>query len=334
MDKTKFRAMIVEEIEQNQFRRFIGEKTISELPEGDVLIKVLYSSLNYKDALSARGHKGITRKYPHTPGVDAAGIVEKSDSSKFKVGDEVIVTGYDLGMNTSGGFGQYIRVPADWIVPLPKGLTLKEAMIYGTAGFTAGLCVNAFIEKGITPESGKILVTGATGGVGSLSVAILSKLGYYVVASTGKIEKEEFLRNLGAREVIHRSETYDASSKPLLQRRWIGVVDNVGGITLSTAIRSTDYDGIVASVGLVESEKLSITVYPFILRGVSLVGIDSAETKMEKRLKIWDRLSKDWKISFEGLWREVSLDKLNEEIEKILRGEQVGKVVINLWETK
>jgi putative YhdH/YhfP family quinone oxidoreductase len=331
MESTKFRALIVEEFRPNEFRRFVREKTISELPENEVLIKVLFSSLNYKDALSARGHKGITRKYPHTPGVDAAGIVVQSCSEKFKQGDEVIVTGYDLGMNTPGGFGQYIRVPSEWIVPLPPGLTLKESMIYGTAGFTAGLCVNAFIEKGIKPGDGKILVTGATGGVGSLAVAILAKLGYEVTASTGKMDRKEFLEKLGAKDVIHRSEVYDDSSKPLLQRKWIAVVDNVGGITLSTAIRSTDYDGVVASVGLVESEKLSLTVYPFILRGVSLVGIDSAETKMAKRLKIWHHLATDWKISFEGLWREVNLDELNSEIDKILLGQQVGKVVVNLW---
>ncbi len=330
MENFKFRALIVEEYLPNRFRRYIGDKSVLDLPQGDVLIKVFYSSLNYKDALSAKGHKGITRNYPHTPGVDAAGVVVESRVDKFKENDQVIVTGYDLGMNTSGGFGQYIRVPEGWIVPLPKGLTLFESMIYGTAGFTAGLCVNSFIDKGIEPTCGKILVTGATGGVGSLAVAILSKLGYHVVASTGKIEKTDFLKFLGAKEVIHRSEVYETTTKPLLQRKWIGVVDNVGGITLSTAIRSTDYDGVVASVGLVESDNLAITVYPFILRGVSLIGIDSAETKMPKRLKIWEKLANDWKIDFSGIWKEVMLDELNNEIEKILRGEQVGKVVVNL----
>ncbi|MFN3306261.1 MAG: YhdH/YhfP family quinone oxidoreductase [Candidatus Kapaibacteriota bacterium] len=331
MENIKFKSLIVDEIELGKFRRYIGEKTISELPNGEVLIKVLYSSLNYKDALSAAGHKGITRKYPHTPGIDASGVVVESRSDSFKEGDEVIVTGYDLGMNTSGGFGQFIRVPADWVVPLPKGINLKEAMIYGTAGFTAGLCVNAFLEKGIKPEHGKILVTGATGGVGSLSISILTKLGYNVVASTGKLDKAEFLKNLGAKEIIHRAELYDESSKPLLPRKWIAAVDNVGGVTLSTVIRSMDYDGVVASVGLVESEKLNTTVYPFILRGVSLVGIDSAQTKMPKRLKIWEHLATDWKISFEGLWREVGLNTLIEEIDRILKGEQVGKVLVNLW---
>lgn len=331
MEESKFKALIVEETEIGKFKRYIGEKSISDLPKGEVLIKVMYSALNYKDALSAKGHKGITRKYPHTPGIDASGVVIRSDSDNFKEGDEVIVTGYDLGMNTSGGFGQFIRVPAAWVVPLPKGINLKEAMIYGTAGFTAGLCVNAFLEKGIKPEDGKILVTGATGGVGSLSISILANLGYYVVASTGKLEKAEFLKKLGAQEIIHRNEVYDDSTKPLLQRKWIGAVDNVGGLTLSTVIRSTDYDGVVASVGLVESEKLNLTVYPFILRGVSLVGIDSAETKMPKRLKIWEHLATDWKISFENLWREISLNNLSEEIDRILQGKQVGKVLVNLW---
>lgn len=332
MVDTTFQALIVEEYEPNKFHRYIGSKTIGDLPPNDVTIQVLFSSLNYKDALSASGHKGITRKYPHTPGIDAAGIVVQTNSDKFQVGDEVLVTGYDLGMNTSGGFQQYIKVPSDWIVPLPQNLTLKESMIYGTAGFTAGLCVNEILHKGINPDSGKILVTGATGGVGSLAVAVLSKLGFYVVASTGKIERQEFLQLLGAKEIIHRSEVYDTSEKPLLQRKWAAVIDNVGGNTLATAIRSTDYDGVVASVGLVESEKLSITVYPLILRGVSIVGIDSAETKMPKRLKIWDKLANEWKPEIlNQIYREVSLAELDNEISKILNGKQVGKVVVNLW---
>lgn len=332
MVNTTFQALIVEEYEPNKFRRYIGPKTTGDLPPNDVTIQVLFSSLNYKDALSASGHKGITRKYPHTPGIDAAGIVVQTNSSEFKVGDEVIVTGYDLGMNTSGGFQQYIKVPSDWIVPLPKNLTLKESMIYGTAGFTAGLCVNEILHKGINPDSGKVLVTGATGGVGSLAIALLSKLGFHVVASTGKTEQKEFLQMIGAKEVIHRSEVCDTSEKPLLQRKWAAVVDNVGGNTLSTAIRSTDYDGVVTSVGLVESEKLSITVYPLILRGVSIVGIDSAETKMPKRLKIWEKLANEWKLAIlNQIYREVSLAELDFEINKILRGEQIGKILVNLW---
>lgn len=331
MEDKLFRALIVEETLSHTFQRYVGDKMISELPDGDVLIEVHYSSLNYKDALSANGHKGITRKYPHTPGVDAAGIIVESKVEKFHPGDKVIVTGYDLGMNTSGGFAEYIRVPAEWVVPLPSNLTLKESMIYGTAGFTAGLCAYEILNKGISPEDGKVLVTGATGGVGSLAVALLSHIGFSVTASTGKPDAKEFLKQLGAKEIISREEISDKTEKPLLPRRWIAAVDNVGGNTLSTVIKSIDYNGVVTCVGLVESEKLFITVYPFILRGVSLIGIDSAETKMPKRLEIWKHLSTDWKIQqLNSIYREVALDGLDFEIEKILQGKQKGKVLVNL----
>ncbi len=196
-----FKAMIIKE-KNGKFIREIGEKSIDDLPEGEVLIKVKYSSLNYKDALSAIGNKGVTRHYPHTPGIDASGIIEESSSENFNVGEEVIVTSFDLGMNTSGGFGEYIRVPSDWIVKLPEGMTLKESMIFGTAGFTAGLSLIRLEEKGLTPSEDEILVTGATGGVGSLAVAILKKAGYNVAAATGKIEQHEYLKKLGARTVL------------------------------------------------------------------------------------------------------------------------------------
>ncbi len=330
--KEKFKALISEEFEPNKFRKFIGTKTIDELPPNDVIIEVHYSSLNYKDALSARGHKGITRRYPHTPGIDAAGIVVSSKNPKFKPNDPVLVTGYDLGMNTSGGFAEYICVPADWVVPLPPNLTLKESMILGTAGFTAGLCVHHILHNGITPQYGKVLVTGATGGVGSLAIAILSKLGFWVVASSGKIdEKADYLLYLGAKEIIHRNELRDETPKPLLERKWIAAVDNVGGTTLSTIIRSTDYHGVVASVGLVESDKLSLTVYPFILRGVILVGIDSAQTPMDKRSRIWDKLANEWKPDIlDEIYKEVSLEELLTEIDLILEGKQTGRVIVNL----
>lgn len=326
-----FSALIVEETEPNTFRRYFGRKRISDLPDGDVIIEVHYSSLNYKDALSARGHKGITSNYPHTPGIDAAGIIIESKVKSFKPGDQVIVTGYDLGMNTSGGFAGYIRVPADWVIPLPTNLTLKESMIFGTAGFTAGLCAYEILKKGISPADGKILVTGATGGVGSIAVALLSHLGFFVTASTGKPEAKDFLFHLGAKEIIPRDEIFETTGKPLLRRQWIAAVDNVGGTTLSTVIRSIDYDGLVTCVGLVESDKLNITLYPFILRGVSLVGIDSAETKMPKRLEIWKHLATDWKISqLNSIYREISLNEINYEIDKILMGKQKGKVLVKV----
>jgi acrylyl-CoA reductase (NADPH) len=327
----KFKALVIEEISENQFILTIKEKSINELPQGDLLIRVHYSALNYKDALSARGHKGITKKYPHTPGVDAAGVVEESSSPEFAVGEQVLVTGYDLGMNTSGGYGQYIRVPAGWVVKLPDSMTLKESMIYGTAGFTAGIAMYVFERNEITPEKGKVLVTGATGGVGSLAVGMLSKAGYYVVASTGKPDKEDYLKKIGAKEIISREDVDDKSGKPLLAKRWVGAIDNVGGNTLSTIIRSMEHRGVVASVGLVQSDKLDLTVYPFILRGVRLVGIDSAETPMDYRLKIWEKISNEWRIDKpEQLVKECILESLEDEIELIFKGRQTGRVIVNL----
>lgn len=331
MSLKSFRAVVVDEIEPNRFIRSIREKSIDELPNGEVLIKVNYSSLNYKDALSARGHKGITRKYPHTPGVDAAGIVEFSNSDKFKVGEPAIVTGYGLGMNTSGGFAEYIRVPADWVVKLPSNLTLRESMIYGTAGFTAGLSIDELQKNGIKAGNGKILVTGATGGVGTIVIAMLAKAGYYVVASTGKPEQAEFLKEIGAKEVIYRDDVNDKTGKPLLPARWSGAIDTVGGNTLSTIIRSLDRRGVVCCLGLVESDKFDVTVYPFILRGVILAGIDSAERPMDIRLNIWDRIATEWRIDNpDRIVKEVSLEGLNDEIEAILQGKQIGKVIIKI----
>lgn len=327
----KYQALIVEEVENNIFSRKIKEKELESLDVGKVLIQVHYSALNYKDALSAKGHKGITRNYPHTPGIDASGIIVESKSNLFKSGESVLVTGYDLGMNTNGGFAEYVLVPAEWIVPLPNGLTLKEAMILGTAGFTAALCVDEFEKHNILPDRGKILVTGATGGVGCLSIAILSKLGYYVVASTGKDEQKNFLLKIGAKEIVSRNDVKIESTKPLLAKKWIGAIDNVGGITLASIIKSIEQHGIVCSVGLVESDHFNITVYPFILRGVKLIGIDSAEQKMERRTRIWSKLANEWKPdNLEFLYNEISLSDLNNEIDKILRGQQVGKTIIKI----
>lgn len=331
MADTTYRAMEVRELADEQFTRIVTEKSLDDLPEGDVLIRVLYSSLNYKDALSASGNKGVTREYPHTPGIDAAGIIERSNSDAFDAGEAVIVTSYDLGMNTSGGFGEYISVPADWVVPLPGDLTLREAMIYGTAGFTAALAVHKIQNYGVSPEMGRMVVSGATGGVGSFATAFLNKAGYEVTASTGKSSENKYLRELGATEIIGRDELDDESGKPLLKRRWAGGVDTVGGNTLSTMIRATDHDGVVSCCGNVVTHKLDINVYPFILRGVTLAGIDSGNCKMPLRKKIWQKLAKDWKFHFmEELVKEVTLDELDTEIDRILAGQQRGRVVINL----
>ncbi len=272
MDSETFKAMVVQETAAGTYTRRIAEKSLDDLPAGEVLVRVHYSSLNYKDGLSATGHRGVTKRYPHTPGVDAAGVVEESLSEAFQPGDQVIVTSYDLGMNTPGGFGQYIRVPAGWVVPLPENLSPKESMAYGSAGLTAGFCILKLQGHGITPERGEILVTGATGGVGSFAVAMLAKIGYQVVAVTGKMDEKQFLIDLGAKEIISRDEATDTSGKPLLKGRWAGVVDAVGGEILATAIRSTKLHGAVTCCGNVASPDLPINVYPFILRGISRSG--------------------------------------------------------------
>ncbi len=328
----KFKALFVEEFEKNKFKRCITEKSIDELPDGDVLIKVLYSALNYKDALSARGHRGITRKYPFTPGIDAAGTVEESSSENYLPGQEVLVTGYDLGMNTSGGFGQYIRVPEEWVVKLPANISVRESMIYGTAGFTAGICLYELERLEITPDRGDVLVTGATGGVGSLAVGMLAKAGYDVIAATGKMDKKDFLFDLGAKDVIPRDNVDDQSGKPLLSGKWAGVIETVGGNTLSTAIRSTKMHCAVCCLGNVRDDKINTSVYPFILRGVYLIGIDSAEKPMELRLVIWNKITNEWRIdNIERLVKEVTLDELDNEIDTIMKGNQTGKVIVNLW---
>ena len=304
---------------------------MDDLPDGDLLVRVHYSSLNYKDALSATGHRGVTRRYPHTPGIDAAGVVVESDDDAFRAGDGVIVTSYDLGMNTPGGWGQYIRVPAAWAVPLPEGLSLRQAMIYGTAGFTAGLAVLALQEHGLQPDEGQVLVTGATGGVGSVAVGLLARAGYRVAAATGKPDQEAYLRDLGATEVLSRDDVRDESGRPLLSGRWTGAVDVVGGETLATALKSVAYGGAVASCGLVGSPELPTTVYPFILRAVNLLGIDSQACPMERRRRVWDYLAGPWRLPYlEQVARECSLDELEPEIERILKGQQTGRVVVNL----
>lgn len=329
--ENNYKALVVEETGKKSYRRSIHTKTIDDLPEGDLLIRVRYSSLNYKDALSATGNKGVTKKYPHTPGIDAAGIVSKSYTKRFKPGDKVIVTGYDLGQNTDGGFGQYIRVPSEWAVALPAGLSLRESMILGTAGFTAAIGIHHLQSNNNGPEAGPVLVTGATGGVGTLAVSILSKTGYNVVAATGKMDQQNFLKKLGSKKVVHRDEVQDKSQKPLLSARWAGVIETVGGIMLDTAIRQTRANGTIACCGNILGHELNTNVYPFILRGASLMGIDSGNCLMRLREKLWHLLSGDWKPeNLDILHRECTLEDLDFEVEQILEGNQVGRVLINL----
>jgi alcohol dehydrogenase len=313
------------------FTLSIVQRKIDELPPGDVLVRVHYSSLNYKDALSASGNKGVTRQYPHTPGIDVAGVVEASSAAEWKPGDEVIVTGFDLGMNTSGGFSDYIRVPAGWVIRLPDGLSLRESMCYGTAGFTAGQCVQAILQHGIQPGDGPVVVTGATGGVGSLSVAMLHKLGYQVSAVSSKESARSFLTSLGAAEIIARSEMEETSGKALLKQRFAAAVDTVGGSVLTTVLRSLRYGGIATACGNVSGNSLSMTVFPFILRGVYLAGIASADLPREKRIPIWQSLAGEWKpAQLEALVQEVSLEQLPGSIDRILQGGMQGRALVKL----
>ncbi len=312
------------------FSRSVQRLSPETLPDGSLTVQIGYSSLNYKDALSATGNPGVTKSYPHTPGIDAAGTVTASSDERFNVGDEVIVTSYDLGMNTPGGFGELIRVPADWAVPLPEGLTLREAMALGTAGFTAGLSLDALLNHGLKAAGGPVVVTGASGGVGSVAVALLARLGFEAVASTGTEAAHGWLKDLGASAVVPRQELSEPSSKPLLKPRFAGAIDTVGGEVLTNVVKSLSYRGAAAACGLVAGPELSLTVFPFILRGVSLLGIDSAQCPMELRQRVWQKLAGEWKVDLTKVTREVTLDELSRVIDEILAGETQGRVLVKV----
>lgn len=326
----KYRALVSEE-SGDVVRTSVKELYLDDLPQGDLLIRVLYSSLNYKDALSASGNRGITRKYPHTPGIDSSGIVVSSQSSEFSEGDHVLVCGYDLGMNTPGGFGEYIRVPADWAMPIPGSLTHEESMMLGTAGFTAGLAIYKMELNRQNPENGPVLVTGATGGLGSLAINILAGAGYEVIASTGKTEEVEYLQSLGATKIITREETYDQSGKHLIRPRWAGAIDTVGGNTLATVLKGCQRHGNVACCGNAHSFYLNTTVFPFILNGINLLGIDSATCPMNLRKDIWAKLSKEWRpAALHQISNLITLDELPEKIDLILQSKVRGRFVVKL----
>ena len=327
----KFRAMVVEQTTDGRFESRIQERTISDLPDGDVLVKVRYSSLNYKDALSAIGNKGVTRHYPHTPGIDAAGEVVESRSDSFKAGEAVLVGGHDMGMDTDGGFGRYVRVPADWLLHLPAGMDARQSMMYGTAGFTAGLSLYELEGAGITPESGDILVTGASGGVGSLAVGILGAAGYSVIAATGKTGASEILTRLGAAAVVDRGDVQDSSGKPLLKARFAAAIDTVGGPMLSAAIRSVRYGGAVTCCGNAASADLQLTVYPFILRALRLIGIESVACPRPLRQLVWERLAGKWRVpELSSLITEIGLDAVPGELTAMLEDRHQGRSIVCL----
>ena len=316
--------------ETPEFEQQVIERSLDDLPEGEVLIKVHYSSLNYKDALSASGNRGVTRKFPHTPGIDASGVVAESSVAEFAAGDEVIVTGYDLGMNTFGGLAQYIRVPASWIVKRPSNLSLREAMVLGTAGLTAALCVDKLVNAGVAPQNGPVLVTGATGGVGSIAIMLLAKLGFQVTAASGKAEQADFLRELGATEVIDRAELLEGMDKPLLRPKWAGIVDTVGGDMLFNAVKALQHSGSAACCGLTAGTDFKGSVLPFILRGVNLLGVDSVELPLAAKAAMWNKLSLEWKLDLEPLVSEISLQDVPVVIAKMLASQQVGRSLVRI----
>mgnify|MGYP000867904600 CR=1 FL=1 len=324
-----FAALVVNKTESD-YSVNIQNLTLADLPEGEVLIRVHYSGVNYKDSLATIPNGNIVNTYPFVPGIDLAGVVVTSEDPSFQEGDEVIATSYDIGVSHFGGYSEYARIPAKWIVPLPKGLTLKEAMIIGTAGFTAALSVQRLEENNVSPEKGKVLVTGATGGVGSFAVGILSKLGYQVEASTGKESEHEYLKNIGAATIVSREEVFDGKIRALAKQKWAAAVDPVGGEPLAAILSQIEYGGSVAVSGLTAGTKLPTSVFPFILRGVNLLGIDSVFCPMETRLKIWNRLATDFKPANleDFIQQEISLEKLPAVLPNLLKGQARGRTIV------
>ena len=328
---TIFRALESAKTE-NGNQLSIVEKSVDDLPEGDILIKVNFSSLNYKDALSASGAPGVTRNYPHTPGIDAAGVIIETNDSNLKEGDSVIVTGYDLGMDTAGGFGEYIRVPASWVIKLPNGLSERDSMALGTAGLTAGLSIQALDDYNSNNGFNGLstIVTGSTGGVGSIAVMLLSKLDASVTAVTGKDTQKELLQSLGASEIVSREELSELCRTPIGKTIWDFGVDVVSGNILTLLLSSLKPGGAVACSGLVGGPSFESSIFPFILRGNALLGIDSVEIPLDRKLQVWENFASQWKLDLTPLVKEVNLEGLENEISTILSGGQVGRVVVNL----
>jgi acrylyl-CoA reductase (NADPH) len=329
--KPTFKAFVVNKTE-DQFTREIKDISLQDLPEGEVTIKVMYSSVNYKDGLASIPDGQIVRSYPFIPGIDASGVVVESVDERFNIGDEVIVTSYGFGVSHFGGFSEYARVPAKWVVPLPKGLTLKEAMVYGTAGFTAALSIQRLEHNGLTVDDGDVVVSGASGGVGSVAVAMLAKKGYNVIASTGKSNETEYFKNLGAKDVISREDLSPEKFSALGKARFAAAIDPVGGNTLAYILSTLKYGGAVASSGLTGGTSLKTTVFPFILRGVSLLGVDSVECPMSIRQPLWSSMAQELKPEalMNFIAHEINLEDLPEVLDRILKGEVKGRVIVKI----
>jgi putative YhdH/YhfP family quinone oxidoreductase len=325
-----FHAYRIYEESAKSAGRFV-ELSLDDLDPGEVVIRAHYSSVNFKDALAATGAGKVIRRFPCVGGVDVSGVVASSTDARFKTGDEVLVTGYDMGVAHDGGFAEYVRVPADWVVSLPQGLTLFEAMALGTAGFTAALAIHRLEQNELSPENGKVIVTGATGGVGSLAIQMLAQLGYHVVALTGKDSEHDYLKSIGAKEILSRNEVDFKSTRPLEKAMWAGAFDAVGGDTLAWLARTMQQDGAIASYGNAAGVELHTTVFPFILRGVKLLGVDSAATKMPLRQQLWQRMANQMKPrQLAQLAHTVPFAQLPEVFPAMLRGEAHGRTVVKI----
>ncbi len=326
----KFRAYRIFNEDNRVVSRWV-DLTLDELDAGTVVIRTAYSSVNYKDALAATGAGKVIRRFPCVGGIDVAGVVESSQDPRFKIGDEVLVTGYDMGVAHDGGYSELVRVPADWVVPLPKGLSLRHAMALGTAGFTAALSIHRLQQNDVKPENGKVVVTGATGGVGSLAIAMLAQLDYHVVAITGKDGEHDYLKSLGAAEVLPRSAINSNSTRALEKSLWAAALDAVGGSTLAWLTRTMQQNGAIASFGNAGGVELNTTVLPFILRGVRLIGIDSAATAMDLRQKIWHNLANEWRPNqLDKIAQTLAFELLPEVFDNMLSGHTQGRIVINI----
>lgn len=323
-----FSAFVVREVD-GSYEGNIETKHVDDLPEGDILIRVTHSCVNYKDALSMSGNRGVTKSYPHTPGVDAAGFIEQTTDERFHIGQAVVVNGFDFGMNTSGGFQEYIRVPADWVTLLPESIRPLEAMQYGTAGLTAAQSVDELLRI-VSKDAGPILVTGATGGVGTIAISLLIRLGYTVHAVTGKRVEQERLLKKGVAEVLDRTTFLEETDRPLKKGLYAGVIDTVGGPLLASVIRFVQYGGVVTTCGNVGGAEMTLTVYPFILRGVRLIGIDAVQTPIAYREELWQRLASDWQVDLASEVDIKTLNDLPEITEALLTSRHRGRTVIEI----
>ncbi len=325
-----YRAFVVAQSQEGVFEGEVKTLALKDLPKGDVLIKVECSSLNFKDALSFSGNKGVTKQYPHTPGIDAAGKVVSCSSGGFIEGQSVLVIGYDLGMNTSGGFGEYISAPKEWVMPMPTDMQAKQAMAWGTAGFTAALCIDKLIMAGVKPDQGPVLVSGASGGVGSVAIMLLCKLGFDVHALTAKTADRNFFKRLGASKVVERAGFLDQAKRPLLKPAYAAAIDVAGGEVLATLLKVIKPGGSVACCGLVASVELNTTVLPFILRGVNLLGVDSVELPLHVKKSMWEKMSKEWALPvLLEQCQIIQKQQLADSLQLLLDGTVKGRFILD-----